>query len=59
MIVIRNPPQTPIPCYNTVEYTHWSRNVTLTLIDEYEKNHKNVGTNIRILKILYEMIAST
>lgn len=55
---MQNPTQTPvIPSYSN-EYTHWSRNVTLRLIDEYKKNHKNVGSKIRSFKILYEIIAT-
>lgn len=58
MIVMRNPPQIPSNSnLTTVEYTHWSRNVTLRLIDEYGKNYKDVGSRIRSYKILYEMIA--
>ncbi|KAL4126201.1 hypothetical protein QTP88_010427 [Uroleucon formosanum] len=58
MIVLRDPPQTPSNSnLTTVEYTHWSRNVTLRLIDEYGKNYKDVGSRIRCYKILYEMIA--
>lgn len=58
MIVMRNPPQIPSNSNLTiVEYTHWSRNVTLRLIDEYGKNYKDVGSRIRSYKILYEMIA--
>lgn len=57
MIVIRDPPQTPCNSSFTTEYTHWSRNVTLRLIDEYGKNYKDVGSRIRSYKILYEIIA--
>lgn len=41
------------------EYTYWSRNVTLRLIDEYRNNHVKVGSKIRSFKVLYEMIANT
>jgi len=58
MLVMRDPPQTPSNSnLTTVEYTHWSRNVTLRLIDEYGKNYKDVGSRIRSYKILYEIIA--
>jgi len=40
MIVTRDPPQNPSNSnLTTVEYTHWSRNVTIRLIDEYGKNY--------------------
>lgn len=55
---MQNPSQTPAIPSNSNEYTHWSRNVTLRLIDEYKKNHKNVGSKIRSFKILYEIIAN-
>lgn len=67
MIIIKNPTQTPtipsqsIECIQTLaipnesnEYTHWSRNVTLKLIEEYEKKQKNVGNEICSFKILYD-----
>jgi len=58
MIMIRDPPQTPCnSSFTTVEYTHWSRNVTLRLINEYGKNYKDVGSRIRSYKMLYEIIA--
>jgi len=58
MMVMRNPPQIPSNSnLTTVEYTHWSRNVTLRLIDEYGKNYKDVGSRIRSYKMLYEIIA--
>lgn len=57
MIVMRDPLQTPrSSSFTTVEYTHWSRNVTLKLIDEYGKKYKDVGSRIRSYKILYEII---
>lgn len=58
---MRDPPQTPaVPCssYTNVEYTHWPRNLTLRLIDEYGKNYKEVGSKFRSFKVLYEMIAN-
>lgn len=71
MIIVKNNTQTPaIPScsvehiqtqdipYESNEYTHWSKNVTLRLIDEYEKKHKDVGVKIRSFKILYEIISN-
>lgn len=41
MVVMRDPTQSPSNSNSTtVEYTHWSRNVTLRLINEYEKKNK-------------------
>lgn len=58
MILLQDLPQTPSnSSFTTVEYTHWSRNVTLRLIDEYQKNFKDVGSRIRSYKMLYEIIA--
>jgi len=56
--IMQNRTQTPAIPSHSNEYTHWSRNVTLRLIDEYKKNHKNVGSKIRSFKILYENIAT-
>lgn len=56
--IMQNPIQTPAIPSHSNECTHWSRNVTLRLIDEYKKNHKNVGSKIRSFKILYYNIAT-
>ncbi|KAL4083807.1 hypothetical protein QTP88_029123 [Uroleucon formosanum] len=55
---MQNPTQTPAIPSHSNEYTLWSRNFTLRLIDEYKKNHKNVGSKIRNFKILYEIRAT-
>jgi len=58
MIVLKEPPQTPShSSVTTVEYTQWSRDATLRLIDEYGNNYKYVGSRNRSYKILYEIIA--
>lgn len=61
MIVLSDSPQTlavPSVSNTNSEYTHWSRNVTLRLIDEYSKNHVQVGCKFRSFKVMYEMIAN-
>lgn len=56
-IVVVQDPTIPCSSYSNTEYTHWPRNLTLKLIDEYGKYYKELGSKLRSFKILYEMIA--